>query len=41
MQSNRHSVGSATLAGVLISALLGLANVAVSSAPAGSVVYCQ
>jgi hypothetical protein len=41
MQRNRLSISSVTVAGLLISALLGLAGVTVSSAPAGAVVYCQ
>ena len=41
MQRDRRSIGLATLAGLLMSALLGLAGVTVSSAPAGAVVYCQ
>jgi hypothetical protein len=40
MQRNRLSISSVTVAGLLISALLGLAGVTVSSAPAGAV-YCQ
>ena len=40
MQIDRRSIGSVTFAGLLISALLGLAGVTVSSAPAGAVVYC-
>jgi hypothetical protein len=41
MQRDRLSISSVTVAGLLISALLGLAGVTVSSAPAGAVVYCQ
>ena len=41
MRQNRHFVRSATIAGVAVSALLGLATVTFSSAPAGAVVYCQ
>jgi hypothetical protein len=35
------SVKSATVAGIAASALLGLATVTLSPAPAGAVVYCQ
>ena len=41
MQRDRLSISSVTVAGLLISALLGFAGVTVSSAPANAVVYCQ
>ncbi len=41
MQRDRCSIGSATFAGLLISASLGLAGVTASSTPAGAVVYCS
>lgn len=37
----RLSIRSVTLAGIAASALLGLAGVVVSPAPASAVVYCQ
>jgi hypothetical protein len=41
MRQDRHLVRSATVAGIAVSALLGLAGVTFSSEPAGAVVYCQ
>ena len=41
MRKDRHLIRSATIAGVAVSALLGLAGVTFSSEPAGAVVYCQ
>jgi hypothetical protein len=42
MHSRNHfSIKSATIAGISASALLGLAAVTLSPAPAGAVVYCQ
>ena len=41
MQRDRLSISSTTVAGLLISALLGLAGVTATSAPARAVVYCQ
>jgi hypothetical protein len=41
MRKDRHLVTSATIAGVAMSVLLGLAGVTFSSEPAGAVVYCQ
>ncbi|WFU72914.1 hypothetical protein [Bradyrhizobium sp. CB2312] len=41
MQWDRFSIGSGAVGGLLISAVLGLAGVTLSSAPAGAVVYCQ
>lgn len=41
MRQTRHFAKSATVAGLAVSALLGLAGVTFSSAPAGAVVYCQ
>jgi hypothetical protein len=40
MRKDRHLVKSATIAGVALSALLGLAGVTFSSTPAGAVIYC-
>jgi hypothetical protein len=40
-RSKRHSIGSATIAGIAVSAVLGLAGVTLSPAPANAVVYCQ
>src|SRR5262249_33270436 len=40
MRKDRHLVKSTTIAGVAVSALLGLAGVTFSSAPAGAVIYC-
>ena len=40
MRKDRHLVKSATIAGVAVSALLGLAGVTFSSTPAGAVIYC-
>ena len=37
----RHSIQSATVAGIAASALLGLAGVTLNPAPAKAVVYCQ
>ena len=39
--SKRFSVKSVTAAGIAASALLGLAGVTLTPAPAGAVVYCQ
>ena len=36
-----NTIRSATLTGIITSALLGLAGVSFYSAPAGAVVYCQ
>jgi hypothetical protein len=41
MRKDRHLVRSATITGVAVSALLGLAGVTFSSSQAGAVVYCQ
>ena len=41
MRRDRFSIGSVKVAGLLIIALLGLAGVTASSAPAHAVVYCQ
>ena len=41
MRKDRHLIRSATIAGVAVSALLGLAGVTFSSERAGAVVYCQ
>ena len=40
MRSPRHFLKSATIAGVAVSALLGVAGVTFSSAPAAAVIYC-
>lgn len=40
MRSRRHYLKSATIAGVAVSALLGIAGVTFSSAPAAAVIYC-
>jgi hypothetical protein len=40
MDRKRLSVGSRTLTGIAASALLGLAGVALSPAPAHAVIYC-
>lgn len=40
MRSRRHYLKSATIAGVAVSALLGVAGVTFSSAPAAAVIYC-
>lgn len=40
MRSRRHYLKSATIAGVAVSALLGIAGVTLSSAPAAAVIYC-
>ncbi|UVO28515.1 MULTISPECIES: hypothetical protein [Bradyrhizobium] len=37
----RLSIGAMTVTGIAASALLGVAGVALSAAPAGAVVYCQ
>ena len=41
MRKDRHLARSVTVAGIAVSALLGLAGVTFSSEPAGAVVYCQ
>ena len=41
MRQDRHLNRSATITGVAVSALLGLAGVTFSSESAGAVVYCQ
>jgi hypothetical protein len=41
MKQGRRWIKSITFAGFAASALLGLAGVTFSSAPAGAVVYCQ
>jgi len=40
MRYVRHVASSLTCAGVAVSALLGIAATAISSKPAGAVVYC-
>jgi hypothetical protein len=39
-QSKRLSIKSATVTGIAVSALLGLAGVTLSPAPAAAVIYC-
>jgi hypothetical protein len=38
---NRLSIKSATVAGIAVSALLGLAGVTLTPAPASAVIYCS
>jgi len=40
MRQNRHLVKSGTLAGLAVSALLGIAGVTLTTAPASAVIYC-
>ncbi len=40
-RKTRLSIKSMTVAGIAVSALLGLAGVTLNPAPAGAVVYCQ
>jgi hypothetical protein len=40
MKRVRHFVKPTTIAGLAVSAMLGLAGVTFSSAPAGAVIYC-
>ena len=40
-RSKRHSIRSATIAGIAVSALLGLAGVTFTPAPANAVIYCS
>jgi hypothetical protein len=39
-RSKRHSIKSVTITGIAVSALLGLAGVSLSPAPANAVIYC-
>ena len=40
MRQNRHLVKSASLAGLVVSALLGFAGVTLTTTPASAVIYC-
>jgi hypothetical protein len=41
MKKMHFSIMPATVAGIAVSAILGIAGVTLSPAPAGAVVYCQ
>ncbi len=40
MRQTRHLVKSATVAGLAVSALLGMASLTLTAAPANAVIYC-